>query len=337
MPSYPNPGDDFNLPPELLAYYSNLPKSSGDYPAGFDPTAGIAPAAAPGPPGMEGLEGGWSHIPTDPLAFIQELLTPRRVQGRTELSGGSYFGPSREMSIPQQNFAQAELLLKMLSERDAYTRGSEMGGLADSMTRTRAENETMRMPQGTEENPAFVMGDQTANIAGKPRRDIPVGPGEAMLTGAQETGTGRGSPVVDPSKMFGEVTDRLKYLEESARADETRLDMMDPGPEYDQLKARIDSTWAQVDALNAQMRGGGGPPVGQGDQSAGQGSFESPGMFGTAWDFWGEKLGDAGEATIDAFIERGRRVPTAAERDPSKMTREQLQAALQQLSDYRRG
>ena len=288
---------------------------------------------------MEGLEGGWSHIPRDPMAFITELLTPQNVQRTTQFAGGSHYGPDRNKSIPAQNFAQAEALLKMMTDKDAYTRGSEMGGLADSMTRTRAENERMGMPQGTEENPAFVMGDQTANIGGKPRRDIPVGPAEALLTGARETGTGTGggSTVVDPSKMFGEVTDRLKYLTESARSDEARLDMMDPGPEYDQLRARIDATWAQVDALNAQMRGGGetSSPIGQGDQSAGQGSFESPGWLGTAKNWWGDFLGDVGDTTVDAFINSTRPAPGPEMRDPSKMSPEQLQMALQQLSDYR--
>jgi len=263
MPSYPNPGADFNLPPELLAYYSNLPRSTGDYPAGFDPTAGVAPAAAAGPPGMEGLEGGWGHVASDPLAFIQELLTPRNVQGRTDFAGGSHFGPGREMSIPQENFAQAANLLKILSERDKYQSDKGRGDTADDLMRRRLEAErggpgyspgSMSMG-GETQAVGDTIGEDGNMIPGKISVQAPQSASEigALIAGGYPdprypSGSRGGYGVVDPSKQttadaktFKEAREYLGQLIEMQRSAETEEEAAALGQEIASVRQHLSS------------------------------------------------------------------------------------------------
>jgi len=201
------------MDPEIQAFFEKM----------FAGNSGPAPA---GPPGMEGLEGGWSHIPRDPMAFITELLTPQNVQRTTQFAGGSHYGPDRNKSIPAQNFAQAEALLKMMSDKDAYTRDSEMGGMADDIMRRTLEFERSAAPQGSEEKPSFVMGDKTGFIPGKLGEVYTPSDSERSLLqagGYPDTRlrpTGYGS-TPDPSKGFKEAREYLGQLMEMQRSAQT--------------------------------------------------------------------------------------------------------------------
>lgn len=211
------------------------------------------------------LEGGWGHVASDPLAFIQELLTPRNVQGRTDFAGGSHFGPGREMSIPQQNFAQAANLLKILSERDQYQRGSEISGQADDLMRRRLEAERTNLSPGS-----ITMGGVTEVVPGKMGVQTDLTPTEVAMTEAGGYADTRYPPKGYGSSSSGSSTggENFKNLEAKAAAHYDRgqelrdkISMLDPDdPMVPELTAEMTREFAAYEAIAFPETGGPSEP-----------------------------------------------------------------------------
>jgi len=207
------------------------------------------------------LEGGWGHVASDPLAFIQELLTPRNVQGSTSFAGGSHYGPGREMSIPQENFAQVAELLKMLSARDQYQRGSEITGQADDLMRRRLEAERTNLSPGS-----ITMGGVTEVVPGKMGVQTDLTPTEVAMTeagGYADTryppkGYGSASAGGKTGPDYGDITDRAEFVQKMIDSDRTMLASLDPkSEEYASVQSRLQENQVILKGLVAGGQSGG--------------------------------------------------------------------------------
>lgn len=201
-------------------------------------------------PDYGSLEGGWDHIPMDPMAFITELLTPRNVQRGTIFAGGSHYGPDRNASIPAENFAQAKALLELMGQKDAQERGSEMGGLADDVMRRRVEAERTNLSPGS-----ITMGGVETPVEGKIGVQTPMSDAERSLLEAggypdTRMKTGYGSGVVDPSKQttadakqFEQAREYLGQLMQERNLAQTEEEAAQLAAEIDQVKAFLNRSF----------------------------------------------------------------------------------------------
>ena len=268
------------MDPEIQAFFEKM----------FAGNSGPAPA---GPPGMEGLEGGWSHIPRDPMAFITELLTPQNVQRTTQFAGGSHYGPDRNKSIPAQNFAQAEALLNMMMKKDAHERSSEMGGLADDTMRRRVEAERTNLSPGS-----ITMGGETMDVQGKIGGSAPMGDAERSLLEAggypdtrQRSGYGYGGEV-DPSKQ---KTADVKEFEAAAEYLGQLIELQNRA-ETPEQRAQYDAEISNLRGFLSSRFGEGGGPGGGAPAAA---PYEDPGVLGTAGNYYGEKASQFSDWIFD--------------------------------------
>jgi len=227
-------------------------------------------------PDYGSLEGGWGHIEMGPQQFIDYLLTPRHQQRTTQFAGGSHYGPDREATIPAENYAQAKAMLDLMAQKEQQERASMLTQQADEIMRRMRGPGPAGTISGSFGGQEFssVPGAKGAGVtdltaeygiggarSGRMQEPSPADLMTLAAAGYQIPGV-KGGPQgqVDPTKKYGEETERAKELREGITYLDGQIASLDPkDPRLAQLQRERD----QLAALYLQTVGVSGGPGGR--------------------------------------------------------------------------